>query len=118
AFKPYTDDIREAPALYNIDALLKEGVKLKAHDPEAMPNVKKLYGDKIEFCDDLYDAVADADALFIATEWPEYRTPDFDRVSKLLKSRLIFDGRNLYDLPSMKEIGYTYYSIGREIIYG
>jgi UDPglucose 6-dehydrogenase len=118
AFKPHTDDIREAPALYNIDELLKEGVRVKVHDPEAMNNVQKLYGNKIEFCENLYDAANGADALFISTEWPEYRTPDFDRLNKSLTGKTIFDGRNLYDLNAMTELGYTYYSIGREIVYG
>jgi UDPglucose 6-dehydrogenase len=118
AFKPHTDDIREAPALYNIDEFLKEGARLKVHDPEAMPNVKKIYGDKIEFSEGPYQALLDADALFISTEWPEYRAPDFERLSSQLKSKLIFDGRNLYDLKTMKELGFTYYSIGRETIHG
>lgn len=118
SFKPHTDDIREAPALENIDALLKEGVKIKTHDPEAMEHVKKIYGDKIQFCKSPYEAATEADALFIATEWPEFRTPDFDKLSSLLRNKVIFDGRNLYDLPLMRELGYTYYSIGRETIHG
>jgi len=118
AFKPHTDDIREAPALYNIDQFLNEGAQLKVHDPEAMPNVKKIYGEKLEFCDGPYQALRNADALFISTEWPEYRAPDFERLAFELKSKLIFDGRNLYDLVTMKELGFTYYSIGRETIYG
>jgi UDPglucose 6-dehydrogenase len=118
AFKPHTDDIREAPALDNIQQLLKEGAKLKVHDPEAMPNVKKIYRDQIEYCEGPYQALHDADALFISTEWPEYRAPDFDRLSKELKSKLIFDGRNLYDLNTMRDFGFTYYSIGRETVYG
>jgi len=118
AFKPHTDDIREAPALYNIDALLAEGAKIKAHDPEAMANVKNLIGDKIEYCNNPYEALEGADALFIATEWPEFRTPDFDKVTSLLKNKVIFDGRNLYDLDQMKDLGYTYYSVGREAING
>ena len=118
AFKPHTDDIREAPALYNIDALLKEGAILKVHDPEGMGNVKKVVGDKITYCETPYDAAQDADAIFIATEWPEFRTPDFDRLSSILKNKVIFDGRNLYDLTIMKELGYSYYSIGREVING
>lgn len=118
SFKPHTDDIREAPALENIDALLKEGVKIKTHDPEAMEHVRKLYGEKVQFCKSPYEAAAEADALFIATEWPEFRTPDFDKLSGLLKNKVIFDGRNLYDLPMMRELGYTYYSIGRETING
>jgi UDPglucose 6-dehydrogenase len=118
AFKPHTDDIREAPALYNIDALIAEGVKIRVHDPEAMSNVKKAIGDKVEYFNTPYEAAQDADALFIATEWPEFRTPDFDRLSSILKNKLIFDGRNLYDLNDMKDLGYTYHSIGRETIYG
>jgi UDPglucose 6-dehydrogenase len=118
AFKPHTDDIREAPALYNIDALLQEGATLKVHDPEGMENVKKVIGDKVKYCDTPYDAAQDADAVFIATEWPEFRTPDFEKLSGILKNKVIFDGRNLYDLTSMKEMGYSYYSIGREVING
>lgn len=118
SFKPHTDDIREAPALYNIDEFLKEGARVKTHDPEAMANVKKIYGDKIEFCEGPYQALEGADALFISTEWPEYRTPDFEKLSKALPAKVIFDGRNLYDLSAMKELGFTYYSIGRETIYG
>ena len=118
SFKPHTDDIREAPALYNIDEFLKEGARVKAHDPEAMANVKKIYGDKIEYCEGPYQALHEADALFISTEWPEYRTPDFEKLAQALPSKVIFDGRNLYDLSAMKELGFTYYSIGRETIYG
>lgn len=118
AFKPHTDDIREAPALYNIDELLSEGVTIKAHDPEGMENVKKLVGDKIQYCQTPYQAAENADAIFIATEWPEFRTPDFEKLSSLLKAKVIFDGRNLYDLAAMKELGYSYYSIGREVING
>ncbi len=117
AFKPYTDDIREAPALYNIHQLLEAGARVKAYDPEAMDNVKKVVGDKIEYSDDAYEAVKDADALFIATEWPVFRTPDFDKVSEYLKNKVIFDGRNLYSLEEMKDLGFTYFSIGRENIY-
>lgn len=116
AFKPDTDDIREAPALYIIDALLKEGATVKAFDPEATGNVKKLLGDKIEYATDEYDALKNADALLIATEWSLFRTPDFDKIEKLLKNKIIFDGRNLYDPPKMKEMGYYYNSIGREVI--
>ncbi len=118
AFKPHTDDIREAPALYNIDEFLKAGAHVKAHDPEAMENVKKIYGNKIEMCEGPYQALEGADALFIATEWPEYRTPDFERLAKALPTKLIFDGRNVYDLAVMKDLGFTYYSIGRETING
>ncbi len=118
AFKPYTDDIREAPSLYNIDQLVSEGATVKCYDPEAMENVKQLIGDKATFCHDAYEAVDDADALFIATEWPVFRTPDFDRISKGLKNNVIFDGRNLYALRDMEELGFTYYSIGRATVNG
>ena len=118
AFKPHTDDIREAPALYNIELLLNEGAVIKVHDPEGMENVRKVIGDKVQYCETPYDAAQDADAIFIATEWPEFRTPDFDRLSGILKNKVIFDGRNLYDLTIMKEMGYSYYSIGREVING
>jgi UDPglucose 6-dehydrogenase len=118
SFKPHTDDIREAPALENIHALLKQGAIIKAHDPESMNNVKRLLGDKISYHETPYEAAAGADAIFIATEWPEFRTPDFEKLSSLLKNKLIFDGRNLYDLPQMKELGYTYFSIGRQTING
>lgn len=116
SFKPHTDDIREAPALYNIDALLEEGVIIRAHDPEAMENVKRIVGDKIEYFNNPYEAAEGADAIFIATEWPEFRTPDFEKLNSILKSRVIFDGRNVYELDVMKEQGYTYFSIGREAV--
>ena len=116
AFKPDTDDIREAPALYIIDELVKEGVIISAYDPEAINNVRKLIGDKIIYANDEYEALKDADALLIATEWSLFRTPDFDKVSSLLKNKTIFDGRNLYSNQQMKELGYYYCSIGREIV--
>ncbi len=116
SFKPYTDDIREAPSLENIHALLAEGAKIKAYDPEAMDNVKQIIGDKIEYSDSAYGALLDADALLIFTEWPVFRTPDFEVVSKLLKNKVIFDGRNLFDLDQVRELGYTYYSIGRQTV--
>jgi UDPglucose 6-dehydrogenase len=116
AFKPDTDDIREAPALYIIEELLKEGVNIVAYDPEAMNNVRNLIGDKVSYAMDEYDALREADALVIATEWSLFRTPDFDKVSELLKNKLIFDGRNLYGIQQMKELGYSYYSIGRETV--
>ena len=116
AFKPDTDDIREAPALYIIDELLKEGAEIIAYDPEAMENVKKLVGEKIIFANDQYEALKNADALLIATEWSLFRTPDFEKVSTLLKNKVIFDGRNLYDLQQMKKLGFYYSSIGRETV--
>lgn len=116
AFKPDTDDIREAPALYIIEELLKAGAEITAFDPEAMNNVKKLLGTKINFTENHYDALNNADALVIATEWQLFRNPDFDKITAALKNKVIFDGRNLYDNQSMKELGYTYYSIGREAV--
>jgi len=118
AFKPDTDDIREAPALYIIDELTKVGASVSAYDPEAMSNVQNLLGDKITYAMDEYDAIRDADALLIATEWSLFRTPDFDKVSSLLKNKVIFDGRNLYGIQQMKELGYYYSSIGRETVKG
>jgi len=116
AFKPNTDDIREAPALAIIDELLKEGVSIAAYDPEAMPNVKAIVGDNIHFAERQYDALADADALVIATEWSEFRTPDFENIIRLLKNKVIFDGRNLFDLVKMEEMGFHYESVGRKPI--
>jgi UDPglucose 6-dehydrogenase len=118
AFKPYTDDIREAPALENIKELLALGAKVKVYDPEAMENVKELFGDTIEFCSDEYAAVEGTDALFIMTEWPVFRTPEFDKLQSLLKSKVIFDGRNLYDTQAMEDLGFTYFSIGRKDVDG
>lgn len=116
AFKPDTDDIREAPSLYIIDKLLKEGASVTAYDPEAMENVKRLLGEKIEFVSDHYDALKDADALVIATEWSVFRTPDFEKVIKNMKAKVIFDGRNLYDLKQMEKLGFYYSSIGRRLV--
>jgi len=116
AFKPDTDDIREAPALYVIEELLAAGATVTAYDPEAMENVKKLFGDKIKFAADQYETLQNADALIIATEWSLFRTPDFDKVSSSLKNKVIFDGRNLYSLEQMKQLGYYYCSIGREVV--
>ena len=116
AFKPDTDDIREAPALYMIDELVAGGAQISAFDPEAMDNVKNLIGDKITYANDEYEALENADALLICTEWGIFRNPDFDRVSSLLKDKVIFDGRNLFDLEEMNELGYYYSSIGRKNI--
>ncbi len=116
AFKPYTDDIREAPALYNIEHLLELGCKINVYDPEAMPNVKEILGDSVTFSKNPYEAIENADALLIVTEWPQFRTPDFERMESLLKNKVIFDGRNLYEMAQMKELGYTYYSIGRGVV--
>jgi UDPglucose 6-dehydrogenase len=113
AFKPNTDDIREAPALAIIEELLKEGASVTAFDPEAMANVKKILGDKIIFADSQYDAIKDCDALIVATEWNEFRTPDFDRMVSLMKNKVIFDGRNVYEPGMMRDLGFHYESIGR-----
>lgn len=113
AFKPNTDDIREAPALYIIDELRKLGAEVQAFDPEAMPNVKEKIGDKINYCEDMYTALEGADALLIATEWSVFRNPDFDKMKTTLKNPVVFDGRNLFELSTMAENNFTYYSIGR-----
>ncbi|WP_184548529.1 UDP-glucose dehydrogenase family protein [Mucilaginibacter sp. FT3.2] len=116
AFKPETDDIREAPALYIIDELIAAGATVTAYDPEGMPNVKKLLGDKIAYAKDRYSALENADALLIVTEWPVFRTPDFDFMKEKLNAPVIFDGRNLYDLDRMKDNGFYYNSIGRKVV--
>jgi len=113
AFKPNTDDIREAPALYIIQELLDAGAKIKAFDPEAMENVGKEFGDKIQLTGDQYEALIGADALIILTEWSVFRTPSFKVIKKLLQEAVIFDGRNLYSLEQMQELGFAYQSIGR-----
>jgi len=114
AFKPNTDDIREAPALYMIDALVSAGAKVCAYDPEAINNVRALLGDKIAYADTQYDCLKGADALIIATEWNEFRTPDFLKIVTTLKNKVIFDGRNLFDTNAIKELGFYYESVGRE----
>ncbi|MBS1689382.1 MAG: UDP-glucose/GDP-mannose dehydrogenase family protein [Bacteroidetes bacterium] len=117
AFKPETDDIREAPALYLIEELLDAGAKLRVFDPEAMPNVKAIFGDRIEYGTDQYNTIKDADALIIVTEWSEFRNPNFERINELLKHPAIFDGRNVYTLEKMQELGFYYESIGRKVIH-
>jgi UDPglucose 6-dehydrogenase len=116
AFKPNTDDIREAPALEIMNTLLAEGATVSAFDPEAMNNVKNLMGDRISFADTQYDCLENADALIIATEWNEFRTPDFEKMTGLLKDAVIFDGRNLFDVESMEKKGFHYESIGRPLV--
>jgi UDPglucose 6-dehydrogenase len=113
AFKPRTDDIREAPALALIDALLAEGVSMRVHDPEAMTNVRALYGDKLVYCDRPYGALEGANGLVIVTEWQEFRTPDFEVMKRLLRERVLFDGRNLFEPRTLKGHGFAYYGIGR-----
>ncbi len=117
AFKPETDDIRDAPALDLINELLSAGAKLQVFDPEAMANVKQLMGDKITYAEDQYDALTGASALIVVTEWSEFRNPDFERVCGLLRHPAIFDGRNVYSLEKMEELGVYYESIGRKIIH-
>ncbi len=116
SFKPNTDDIREAPSLYTIDKLLQAGFSIKAYDPEAMKNISRLYGNKVELCQTPYEATQAADALAIMTEWNVFRTPDFNQLSSKLNNKIIFDGRNLYDLAHMQKLGYSYFSIGRRSI--
>jgi len=112
SFKPRTDDIRMAPAMSIIDYLLDHGAKVKAYDPQAMDNIKEVYGDKIELCHKSYDALKGADSLVVSTEWNEFRTPDFERIKTLLGEAVIFDGRNLYTHKNMKRRGFKYFSIG------
>lgn len=116
AFKPETDDIREAPALYIIDALLANGATVTVFDPEAMGNVKNTIGDKVNYAKNQYEALENADALLIATEWSVFRNPDFDKIDVALKNKVVFDGRNLYDLQKMIDLGYYYNSMGRKLI--
>jgi UDPglucose 6-dehydrogenase len=117
AFKPNTDDIREAPAIYLIEELLKLGANIKLYDPEAMENGKRIFGDTITFCQNMYEATVDADFLVIVTEWTVFRSPDFELIKQNLKMPLIFDGRNLYDLEMLIEQGFSYFSIGRKQLY-
>lgn len=116
AFKPETDDIREAPALYIIDELVKNGATVSVFDPEAMANVKNVIGDTVSYAKNQYEALEGADALLIATEWSVFRNPDFDKIDSILKNKIVFDGRNLYDLQKMIDLGYYYNSIGRKLI--
>ena len=113
AFKPETDDVREAPAIYLMEKLLNNGASLSVYDPEAMPNIKKQFGETLNYCNSMYEALENADALIICTEWSIFRTPDFNKVKQLLKQSIIFDGRNLYDVEEIKKEGFIYTSIGR-----
>lgn len=112
AFKPRTDDIREAPALTLIDSLLQAGAEVRVHDPIAMENVREKYGDQLTYCENMYDALDEADALLIVTEWSEFRTPNFDLMRQLLERPVIFDGRNLYEPSVMQQLGFQYSGIG------
>ena len=116
AFKPETDDIREAPAIDMMEALLSRGAKINVFDPEAMPNIKKRFGDKLCYSNNMYNATEEADALLICTEWSIFRTPDFSKLNQLLKHPAIFDGRNLYNINEIEAEGFTYVSIGRKAI--
>lgn len=116
SFKPNTDDIREAPAMYLIEALLQRNVQVRAYDPEAMPNVRRVLGDRIQYGNNPYDVLENADALIITTEWSIFRTPDFERMKKYMRSPVIFDGRNLFELDEMQEQEFYYDSIGRKLI--
>jgi UDPglucose 6-dehydrogenase len=115
SFKPNTDDIREAPSLTLIKKLLEKGARIKAYDPVAMGEVKKLLGNRIEYSKDLYEAAIDADALILATEWPEFRIPNYNVLSRLMKQKIVFDGRNIYEPLELKEFGFKYFCIGRKI---
>ena len=112
AFKPKTDDMREAPSLVIIENLLKAGANVVAYDPVAAHEAKRILGDAISYSDEMYDTLTKADALLIITEWPEFRSPDFDEISKRLNNKVIFDGRNIFDFNEMKNMGYNYYCIG------
>lgn len=118
AFKPNTDDMREAPSVPVINLLLESGARVRAFDPASMENAKFYLNDSIEYAQNMYDALPESDALIIFTEWNEFRNPDFKRVKSLLKKPVIFDGRNVYDLDDMEEYGFTYYSIGRKPVIG
>ena len=113
AFKPRTDDVREAPALVLIDSLLKAGAQVRAHDPESLANVRSLYGERLSYCDRPYGALEQADALAVVTEWNEFRNPDFEVMRRLMRQPIIFDGRNVFDPARMAALGFTYHGIGR-----
>ena len=113
AFKPRTDDMRDAPAITIIESLLAAGARVQAFDPEAMEETRKIFGDRIQYTHRNYDALHGAAALLIVTEWNEFRRPDFARVKKLLTNPVVFDGRNIYDPADLRKLGFTYYSIGR-----
>jgi UDPglucose 6-dehydrogenase len=116
SFKPHTDDMREAPSLVIINRLLSEGAQCKVYDPVAMNEAKRKLGDSVIYAKDQYEALIDADAMVLVTEWPEFRLPNYQVMAKLMRSKVIFDGRNIYEPSEMKEIGFSYYSIGRKSI--
>ena len=114
SFKPRTDDMREAPSLKIIEELLKSGVKIKAYDPVAMDEARRLLGDSIEYSKDKYEALIDANGLIVVTEWSEFRMLNYKVLERLMSEKVIFDGRNIYDAEEMEEYGFTYYSIGKQ----
>jgi UDPglucose 6-dehydrogenase len=118
SFKPKTDDIREAPSLVVIDELLKAGVKISVYDPEAMENIKSVLGETVSYAENNYDVLKDADALVVVTEWGVFRRPDFERMKSLMRKPVVFDGRNIYNPHELKELGFTYFSIGRPPVNG
>jgi UDPglucose 6-dehydrogenase len=115
SFKPHTDDMREAPSLKIIEDLVSSGAQIKAYDPVAMDEARRRLGDKIEYCEDKYEALIDSDGLIVVTEWPEFRVLNYKILGKLMKEKVVFDGRNIYDAEELKEYAYTYYSIGRQV---
>ena len=118
SFKPGTDDMREAPAIYVVKELIKRGAKVKAYDPKAMIEAKEFYlkdVENIEYCESKYDVVKDADALILLTEWKEFRSPDFEEIKEQLKNHIIFDGRNQYNIFNLNEKGFEYYQIGKTL---
>jgi UDPglucose 6-dehydrogenase len=116
AFKPRTDDVREAPAMVLIDGRVKAGAQVRVHDPEALGNVRALYGEQLAYCDRPYGALEQADALAVVTEWNEFRNPDFEVMRRLMRQPVIFDGRNVYDPSRMAALGFTYHGIGRSSV--
>jgi UDPglucose 6-dehydrogenase len=114
SFKPHTDDMREAPSIKIIEELLEAGAKVKAYDPVAIEEAEKQLGDSIEYTKDKYETIIDSDGLIVVTEWPEFRVPNYKVLHKLMKEKVVFDGRNIYDAEEMQEFGFTYYSIGRQ----
>ena len=114
SFKPHTDDMREAPSIRIIDELIREGVHIRAYDPVAMKEAKRIMGDRIELCQDKYETLVDSDGLIVVTEWPEFRVLNYGVLEKLMREKVIFDGRNIYDADELKENGFSYYSIGRK----
>ena len=116
SFKPHTDDMREAPSIRIIEELIREGVQIRAYDPVALEEARRILGDKIEFCTDKYEVLVDTDGLVVVTEWPEFRVLNYGVLETLMREKVIFDGRNIYDAEELKEHGFTYYSIGRKAV--